>query len=188
MRHDRGGPLLYPGAAVSSRPAGHHRSAPAASQRPALHPRCHNPSAREVVTRHQQRFTRLTRPIFPLPVAPGRNGNPSTFPSGFAPRRYQRSTPRWEQVSRTLTQSYTFDTVEPPNGKLTHYLRPRVAPPPLPRNGGVHTAARGSTAATCRFPAASPPPQHHIPSPGPSVTRHHQGFTHVRPSGSFPDL
>jgi hypothetical protein len=109
MRHDRGGPLLYPGAAVSSRPAGHHRSAPAASQRPALHPRCRNPSAREVVTRHQQRFTRLTRPIFPLPVAPGRNGNPSAFPPGFAPRRYQRRTPRWEQVSRTLTQSYTFD-------------------------------------------------------------------------------
>jgi hypothetical protein len=53
MRHDRGGPLLYPGAAVSSRPAGHNRSAPAASQRPALHPRCHNPSARKVVTRHQ---------------------------------------------------------------------------------------------------------------------------------------
>jgi hypothetical protein len=88
---------------------GHHRSAPAASQRPALHPRCHNPSAREVLTRHQRRFTRLTRPIFPLPVAPGRNGNPSAFPSGFAPRRYQRRTPRWEQVSRTLTQSYTFD-------------------------------------------------------------------------------
>ncbi len=69
----------------------------------------------------------------------------------------------------------------------TRERRPGRAPP-LPRNGGVHTAARGSTAATCRFPAASPPPQHHIPSPGPSVTRHHQGFTHVRPSGSFPDL
>jgi len=109
MRHDRGGPLLYPGAAVSSRPAGHHRSAPAASQRPALHPHYHNPTAREVVTRHHQRFTRLTPPIFPLPVAPGRNGNPSAFPSGFAPRRYQRRTPRRERVSRTLTQSYTLD-------------------------------------------------------------------------------
>jgi hypothetical protein len=99
VRHDRGGPLLYPGAAVSSRPAGHNRSAPAASQRPALRPRCCDPSAREVLTRHQRRFTRLTRPIFPLPVAPGRNGSPLAFPSGFAPRRYQRRTPRWEQVS-----------------------------------------------------------------------------------------
>jgi hypothetical protein len=109
VRHDRGGPLLYPGAAVSSRSAGHNQSAPAASQRPALHPRCHHPSAREALTRHQRRFTQLTRPIFPLPVAPGRNGNPSAFPSGFAPRRYQRRTPRWEQAPRTLTRGYTFD-------------------------------------------------------------------------------
>jgi hypothetical protein len=85
MRHDRGGPLLYPGAAVSSRPTAHNQSAPAAFQRPALHPRCHNPSAREVVTRHHQRFTPLTRPIFPLPVAPGRNGNPSAFPRASHP-------------------------------------------------------------------------------------------------------
>jgi hypothetical protein len=48
------------GAAVSSRPAGHHQSAPAASQRPALHPRYHNPSAKGAVTRHHQRFTPLT--------------------------------------------------------------------------------------------------------------------------------
>jgi hypothetical protein len=34
---------------------------------------------------------------------------PSGVPSGFAPRRYQRRTPRREQVSRTLTRSYTFD-------------------------------------------------------------------------------
>jgi len=60
-------------------------------------------------------------------------GHPSAFPPGFAPRRYQRRTPRWEQVSRTLTQSYTFDTVEPPNGKPTHYLRPRVALSSVPR-------------------------------------------------------
>lgn len=162
MRHDRGGPLLYPGAAVSSRPARHNRSAPAASQRPALHPRCHNPSAREAVTRHQQRFTRLTRPIFPLPVAPGRNGNPSAFPPGFAPRRYQRRTPRWEQVSRTLTQSYTFDTVEPPNGKPTHYLRPRVALPPLLRGYGAHTADENAPATVA---ASQRPALHSGPSP-----------------------
>jgi len=38
MRCDRVGCLLYPGAAVSSRPAQPLRSAPAASQRPALYP------------------------------------------------------------------------------------------------------------------------------------------------------
>ena len=38
MRHDRGGCLLYPGAAVSSRPAQPLWPAPAASQRPALYP------------------------------------------------------------------------------------------------------------------------------------------------------
>ena len=38
MRHGRDGCLLYPGAAVSSRPAQPLRSAPAASQRPALYP------------------------------------------------------------------------------------------------------------------------------------------------------
>ena len=38
MRYDRVGCLLYPGAAVSSRPAQPLRSAPAASQRPALYP------------------------------------------------------------------------------------------------------------------------------------------------------
>jgi hypothetical protein len=162
MRHDRGGPLLYPGAAVSSRPAGHHQSAPAASQRPALPPRCHHPSAREVVTRHQQRFTQLTRPIFPLPVTPGRNENPSAFPSGFAPHRYQQRTPRREQVSRTLTQSYTFDTVEPPNGKPTHYLRPRVALPPLLRGNGAHTADENASAAAVAPPRLA---LHSGPSP-----------------------
>jgi hypothetical protein len=30
-------------------------------------------------------------------------------PPGFTPRRYQRRMPGWEQVSRTLTRSYTFD-------------------------------------------------------------------------------
>jgi hypothetical protein len=189
MRHDRGGPLLYPRAAVSSRPAGHHRSAPAASQRPALHPRCHNPSAREVVTRHQQRFTRLTRPIFPLPVAPGRNGNPSAFPPGFAPRRYQRRTPRWEQVSRTLTQSYTFDTVEPPNGKPTHYLRPRVALPSIPRGRRCSHDRRDVHGRRLPLPNGQPlSPRHHHPPRSARLTRHQQGFTGIHPSGHSPRL
>jgi hypothetical protein len=58
--------------------------------------------------------------------------------------------------------------------------------PPLPRDGGVHTADRGATAATCRFPAASPNPRHHIPSPGFPVTRPQQRFSVIHPSGHFP--
>ena len=58
--------------------------------------------------------------------------------------------------------------------------------PPLPRDGGVHAADRGATAATCRFPAASPTPQLHIPSPGLSVTRSQRRFSVIHPSGHFP--
>jgi hypothetical protein len=69
-----------------------------------------------------------------LARGPRTEREPSASPSGFTPRRYQRPTPRWEQVSRTLTQRYTFDTVEPPNGKPPHHLRPRVALPNLYRD------------------------------------------------------
>jgi hypothetical protein len=169
---------------VSSRPARHDRSAPAASQRRALHPRCHSPSAREAVTRHPRRFTRLTRPIFPLPVTPGRHGSPSAFPSGFAPRRYQRRTPRWEQVSRTLTRSYTFDISRTSNSSPTHYLRPRVAPPPIPRqrrcSHSRNLLSRLPPAALQRRGCCHPAEPSH-PS-GLRVTRHHQGFTCVHPS------
>jgi hypothetical protein len=139
VRHDRGGLLLYPGVAVSSRPTGHNQPAPAAFQRPTLHPRRNIPPQREAVTRHQRRFTLLTRPIFPRPVTPGWSGNPSAFPSGFTPRRYRRRMPRRELVSRTLTRDYTFDINRSSIGKSTHILRPRVALPSVPRGGGVHT-------------------------------------------------
>jgi hypothetical protein len=55
--------------------------------------------------------------------------------------------------------------------------------PPLPRGGGVPTAAWSAATVTCRFPAASPAPRRNVPSPGPSVTRHQQRFTLVHPSG-----
>jgi len=89
--------------AVSSRPTGRNRPAPAAFQRLTLHPRLCIPPQKEAVTRHQRRFTLLTRPIFPLPVTPGWSGNPSAFPLGFTPRHYWQRMPGWEQVSRALT-------------------------------------------------------------------------------------
>jgi hypothetical protein len=41
----------------------------------------------------------------PLPVAPGRNGNPWASPPGFTPRRYQRRMPEWGQASGTCPGS-----------------------------------------------------------------------------------
>ena len=38
-------------------------------------------------------------------------------------------------------------------------------------------------ASACRFPTASPAPRCNNPSAGLTITRHHQGFTHVHPSG-----
>jgi len=129
VRHDRGGLLLYPGVAVSSRPTGRNRPAPAAFQRLTLHPRLCIPPQKEAVTRHQRRFTLLTRPIFPLPVTPGWSGNPSAFPLGFTPRHYWQRMPGREQVSRALTRDYTFDINRTSSSESTHNLRLRVAPP-----------------------------------------------------------
>jgi len=81
------------------------------------------------VTRHQRRFTLLTRPIFPLPVTPGWSGNPSAFPLGFTPRHYWQRMPGREQVSRALTRDYTFDINRTSSSESTHNLRLRVAPP-----------------------------------------------------------
>ena len=73
-RYDRGGCLLYPGAAVLN-PADWKSSAgacrfTAASPAPRL--AIHRRGSR--ITRHQRRFTQFTRPVFPLPVTPGWNG------------------------------------------------------------------------------------------------------------------
>lgn len=74
------------------------RPAPAAFQRPALHP---------AVASHRQGFSSrdviegsrvFARPVFPLPVATGWNGGAWASPRSFAPRRYQRRTSRWERI------------------------------------------------------------------------------------------
>jgi hypothetical protein len=53
-----------------------------------------HPTTELLFTRHQRRFTRFTRPVCPSPVTPRRDRDPSAFPSGFAPCRYQQRTPR----------------------------------------------------------------------------------------------
>jgi hypothetical protein len=190
MRHDRDGPLLYPGAAVSSRPAGHHRSAPAASQRPALHPRCHHPSAREVVTRHQQRFTQLTRPIFPLPIAPERNENP------FGVSLQLRTPP----LPATHAKAGTGLTDTDPELHPRHQSNLPTASPlttcdlashytVYPGNGDVHTTVAWSSAAACRLSTArSLKPWCSYPPQGLTMTRHHQGFTIIHPAQPSPHL
>jgi hypothetical protein len=80
----------------------------------------------------------------------------SGFPLGFTPRHYWQRMPRWEQVSRTLTRDYTFDINRTSNSASTHNLRPRVAPPSIPRGRRCSLAVDLSAAAACRLSAAGP--------------------------------
>ena len=63
------------------RGGGVHRfaPAPAASQRPDPYTLLMQPTSRDMDNGCQRRFTRFTRPVFPLPVAPGWNGSPWAF-------------------------------------------------------------------------------------------------------------
>ena len=95
--------------------------------------------------------------------------------------------PRRELVSRTLTRDYTFDINRTSIGKSTHILRPRVAPPSLPRGQRCSPAVGESAAAACRLSAAGPcHPGDNNPARDVSVTRHQQGFPGSRPIRSFP--
>jgi hypothetical protein len=66
-----------------------------------LHPAGASHRAEPQITRHQRRFKRFTRPVFPSPVAPGWNGRPWASTPSFEPRRYQRRTSGWGQASST---------------------------------------------------------------------------------------
>jgi hypothetical protein len=74
----------------------------------------------------------FARPAFPLPVAPGWNGNSWASPWSFAPRRCQRRTSRWRRVighePGTTLSSATPPTPSP--RASTHRTRPRVARSP----------------------------------------------------------
>jgi hypothetical protein len=62
------------------------------------------------------------------------------FSLGFTPRHYWQRTPRWEQVSRTLTRDYTFDINEPPMVSPLTTCDLVSHCPLYPGGGGVHTA------------------------------------------------
>ena len=84
---DRIGCLLYPedGDAHPTdlhSPAGACRFPATSPYTPLLHPTWRG----RLFTRHQRRFTRFTRPVFPSPVAPGWNGRPWASTPSFAPR------------------------------------------------------------------------------------------------------
>ena len=74
----------------------------------------------------------FTRPAFPSPVVPGWNGNASASSPGFAPRGYPRRTPGREWSNGHWTRSRPHQ--RPPNGVITHRVRPHVArlPPASP--------------------------------------------------------
>jgi hypothetical protein len=106
------------------------RPAPAAFQRPTLHP---------AVASHRQGFSSrdviegsrvFARPVFPLPVATGWNGGAWASPRSFTPRRYQRRTSRWERIighEPGITLSSATSPTPSPKA-ATQHTRPRVAP------------------------------------------------------------
>jgi len=100
-RSDRRGCPLYPGPRCShDRPTvpGRHCRFPAAGPAPSA--ASHYPGVE--ITRHQTRVSlALTRPVFPLPVAPVWSGRPCAFPRCFAPRRCQRRTSGWGRITNT---------------------------------------------------------------------------------------
>ena len=107
------------------------------------------------------------------------------FPSGSTPRHYWQRMLRRGQVLWTLTQGYIFDISRTSYNESTHNLRPRVAPPSMPR-GRRCPRGRGKCPQprACRFTAARPlHPGNATHRPKPPITRRHQGFTHVHPSG-----
>ncbi len=97
-----------------------------------LHPR-HQQSVGEArLTRHQRGFKQFSRPVFPSPGAPGQNGNPLSFPPSFAPRRPRagQRTSRWGQAIEHGPGLHAQHHISRPSDRaLTHYVRPRVAPP-----------------------------------------------------------
>jgi hypothetical protein len=125
----------------------------------------------DTTAREEQSFA----PVFPLPFGCRRSLLEHPIPAGGTGPSLRLGY-RTQIHGRTPTVVTTLRTIETRPGWV----------PPLPRDGGVHAADRGATAATCRFPAASPTPQHHIPSPGLPVTRSQQRFSVIHPSGQFP--
>jgi hypothetical protein len=102
MSCGREGALSTPGTAVPARPAGHPRPPHAALQRPVPVPRPATHHRRLLITRHHQGFTVVHPSGLPLACSPRVEREPSGFPPGFTPRRYQRRMPGWGQASWAL--------------------------------------------------------------------------------------
>ena len=116
------GALSTPGTTVLALTGVAHRPAPAASQRrvPAL--RQDIASMRGSALRSITKGSRVfTRPIFPLPVAPGCNGSVLGFTPSFAPRPCGRRTSRWGQVIEhgPETTLYVIDLASNPSVVLS---------------------------------------------------------------------
>ena len=123
------GALSTPGTTVLALTGVAHRPALAASQRrvPAL--RHDVASMRSSALRSITKGSRVfTRPIFPLPVAPGCNGSVLGFTPSFAPRPCGRRTSRWGQVIEhgPETTLYVIDLASNP-ALISQCVRPRVA-------------------------------------------------------------
>ena len=123
------GALSTPGTTVLALTGVAHRPALAASQRrvPAL--RHDIASMRSSALRSITKGSRVfTRPIFPLPVAPGCNGSVLGFTPSFAPRPCGRRTSTWGQVIEhgPETTLYVIDLASNP-ALFSQCVRPRVA-------------------------------------------------------------
>ncbi|MDH6115616.1 hypothetical protein P3T34_007831 [Kitasatospora sp. MAP12-44] len=94
-RCDRVGCPLYSGTAMLSRLVRNPQPAPAASQRPVLHPagtsHLRSRKSRSIIGGSLA----FTRPVFPLPVACGWNAGPWASPPSSAPSRYRQRTSGW---------------------------------------------------------------------------------------------
>jgi hypothetical protein len=109
------------------------------------------------------------------------------FPSGSTPRHYWQRMLRRGQVLRTLTQDYIFDISRTSYNESTHNLRPRVAPPSLPRERRCPLAIELSVAAARRLTAAGSCHPGTATQPGMSMSRGiSKGFRIVAPFRSFP--
>ena len=94
--------LYTPGPAVLSQPVDLPRPPPAASQRPGPVLRCRLPPIRRSDSRGIVKGSlAFARPVFSLPVAPGRIGCPWASSLSFAPRSYPRRTSGRRQALST---------------------------------------------------------------------------------------
>jgi hypothetical protein len=114
VRYDRGGCPLNSGTAMLSQLTLGVQPAPAASQRPVLHPagaiHRRGPRSRSIL----RGSLAFTRPVFPLPVTPGWRGGSWASPSSFAPRRYRRRTSKWGRALSIGPELRCRHQVDPP--------------------------------------------------------------------------